>query len=322
MSDRDIVAELMQSIGVDPKHPFGEDVARIEVHENRVVGVQLVSGLHVDANETDTGIEAEIQVDAGVHIAKPVHICFGVLPEDGLQHIKLNVHIQEEARASFLAHCTFPNAKDVQHLMDAQIEIDPGARYDYFERHVHGKYGGVNVVPRANVVVGAGAEFTTEFELIKGRAGRIDFRYDTICHDQSITEMTARINGRADDVITIYEKATLPGVEAKAALISHIALRDTARAEIFNEIIASGDRARGHVDCKEIVVGDAVAKAVPAVEVRNQTAHVTHEAAIGSVDSKQLQTLLSRGLDEEAATELIIEGLLSKKKTREFGGER
>ena len=76
---------------------------------------------------------------------------------------------------------------------------------------------------------------------------------------------------------------------------------------------ASAARARGHVDCKEIVVGQAFAKAVPIVEVSHPTAHVTHEAAIGSVDSKQLQTLLARGMSEDDATDLIIEGLLSKK---------
>jgi hypothetical protein len=38
---------------------------------------------------------------------------------------------------------------------------------------------------------------------------------------------------------------------------------------------------------------------------------VTHEAAIGSVDSRQLQTLMSRGLDEDKAVDLIIDGLLS-----------
>lgn len=313
MSSKDIVAELMQSIGIDPKHPFGEDVARIEVHENRIVGVHLVPGLEVDANETASGIDAAITVAEGARINKPVHICFGVLPENGIQQINLNIHIRQDAHASFLAHCTFPNAIDVQHLMNAAIEIGPNAHYAYFERHVHGKHGGVNVVPYAKVIVHEGAEFTTEFELIKGRAGRIDFAYDTICHARSVVEMTARINGREDDYIVLHEKAYLIGAEAKAALVSHIALRDRARAEIFNEVIATGERARGHVDCKEIVIGDAVAKAVPAVEVHNPTAHVTHEAAIGSVDSKQLQTLLSRGLNEEEATDLIVEGLLSKK---------
>jgi Fe-S cluster assembly scaffold protein SufB len=47
------------------------------------------------------------------------------------------------------------------------------------------------------------------------------------------------------------------------------------------------------------------------VEVRNPRAHITHEASIGSVDSKELQTLMSRGHNEEEAVELIIEGLLS-----------
>lgn len=313
MRSDNIVAELMQSIGIDPKHPFGEDVARIEVHENRIVGVHLVPGLNVDANETNTGIDAAITVDEGAHIEKPVHICFGVLPENGVQHINLNIRIRQDSQASFLAHCTFPNAIDVQHLMDASIEIEPGAHYAYFERHVHGKHGGVNVVPYAKVIVHENAEFTTEFELIKGRAGRIDFSYDTECHANSVVEMTARINGRENDVIVLREKASLLGANAKAALVTHIALRDQARAEIYNEVIATGDHSRGHVDCKEIVIGEAVAKAVPSVEVRNPSAHVTHEAAIGSVDSKQLQTLLSRGLNEDEATDLIVEGLLSKK---------
>ncbi|MEN6297605.1 MAG: SufD family Fe-S cluster assembly protein, partial [Rectinema sp.] len=55
----------------------------------------------------------------------------------------------------------------------------------------------------------------------------------------------------------------------------------------------------------------ARARAIPVVQVNNHLAHVTHEAAIGSVDSKQLETLLSRGLTEDEATDLIIQGLLS-----------
>jgi len=58
------------------------------------------------------------------------------------------------------------------------------------------------------------------------------------------------------------------------------------------------------------VQDNAIAKAVPIVEVKHPKAHVTHEAAIGSVDSKQLETLMSRGLTENEAVEFIIQGLL------------
>jgi Fe-S cluster assembly scaffold protein SufB len=64
------------------------------------------------------------------------------------------------------------------------------------------------------------------------------------------------------------------------------------------------------VDCKEIIKDQGRASAVPVVEVAHPRAHITHEAAIGSVDSKQLETLMSRGLDEDQASELIIAGLL------------
>jgi len=38
---------------------------------------------------------------------------------------------------------------------------------------------------------------------------------------------------------------------------------------------------------------------------------VTHEAAIGSVNKKELETLMARGLDEDSAVDVIIRGMLS-----------
>jgi hypothetical protein len=312
MTQQDVVSELLESIGMGG-HALGDDVAHIEVHENEVVGVHLVPGFEVDAESTPNGISAQIRVCEGAEIKRPVHICFGMLPEDGEQFIELDIRAEEGSSASVLAHCTFPNARNIEHKMKAHIEIAPNASYKYFERHVHGEHGGVLVLPKAKVVVHEGAEFTTEFELLKGRAGKIDIEYDAICHARSILEMTARINGRADDNIKINEIGHLIGEDARAALISHLALRDAARADILNTLTANARGARGHVDCKEIVLGEALAKAVPIVEVNHPAAHITHEAAIGSVDSKQLQTLMARGLDEDEATEIIIEGLLSKK---------
>ncbi|MCP4643110.1 MAG: SufBD protein [bacterium] len=311
MSNEDIVQKLLDSIGVKPGHVLGEDTARLEVHGNKVVGSHLVPGLNVDVNELDDGIEAAISVDEGVHLDKPVHVCFGLLPEDGLQRILMNLDIKENSDASILAHCTFPNAVQVKHTMDAQITVGPGANYSYFERHVHGKGGGVQVIPNAKVTLHEGARFKTEFELIKGRAGTIAFDYETVCHAHSVLEMIARISGRGEDRINIRECAILEGEYSRAVLNSYIALREDARAEIYNELTANGPHSRGHVDCKEIVQGNGQARAVPVVEVNDPTAHVTHEAAIGSVDSKQLETLLSRGLPEDAAVDLIIEGLLS-----------
>jgi len=39
-------------------------------------------------------------------------------------------------------------------------------------------------------------------------------------------------------------------------------------------------------------------------------ARVTHEAAIGSVNRQELETLMARGLDEADAVDVIIRGML------------
>jgi len=44
--------------------------------------------------------------------------------------------------------------------------------------------------------------------------------------------------------------------------------------------------------------------------VTRPLATVTHEAAISSVDQKELETLLAHELDPEQATELIVSGML------------
>ncbi len=312
MSDDKTVMDLYSSFMASP-HFHPEDVARLEVSGNRVVGSHLVPGLNVDVNELDDGIEANISVDEGVAIPKPVRLCFGLLPEKGRQRILINAEIKPQAKVDVVAHCTFPNAVDVEHVMDAGIVVAEGAEYSYFERHVHGREGGVRVIPKTRVTVKEGGRFKTEFELIKGRVGLMDIDIETVCQARAVMDMTARISGRGDDKVKIREAGRLVGERAVGVLTSYIALRDRAEARIENDLIAEAAFCRGHVDCKEIVQDEAVAAAIPVVEVRHPKAHVTHEASIGSVDSKQLQTLMSRGLTEDDAVELIIQGLLRRR---------
>jgi hypothetical protein len=64
------------------------------------------------------------------------------------------------------------------------------------------------------------------------------------------------------------------------------------------------------VDCREIIKDRAIGRAIPIVQVTHPLAKVTHEAAIGTVDKKELETFMAHGLDPEQATELIVSGML------------
>ncbi len=313
------IRELFESIAAERAIMDDPDIAHVVIDQNRVLGMKSVPGLHVDVEEKTEGVAAVIRLDEGVVLKKTVHLCFGVLPERGVQHIEMDVDIGAGAGISVLAYCSFPNAVDVRHIMDGRIRVREGAAYTYFERHFHSPAGGIYVRPKAVVAIERGGRFKTEFELIKGRVGSLDIDYETTCAEKSVMDMTARITGSKDDRIVIHETGRLAAY-ATGVLTSKVALRDDARAEVYNTITANGPYARGHVDCKEIVRDRAVAIAVPVVEVRDPRAHVTHEAAIGSVDSRQLQTLMSRGLSEDQATDLIIAGLLGESSMGHLAG--
>jgi len=270
-----------------------------------------VPGLVVETEEREDGVRAMVRIEPGARIEKPVNMCFGLMPEKGVQRIEMDVEVGEDAAAAVVSSCTFPNAVDVLHEMQAVIRLGPGSEYSYLERHVHSPGGGVKVVPRSFVDLGEGASFMADFEMLRGRAGELDILYEAVCAASSVLEMNARISGSGDDSIRIHEKATLSGEHSRGVLTTNIAVRDSAWADIRNTIRAEAAYARGHVDCREIVRDGATARAVPVVEVTHPLAHVTHEAALGSVDSKQLETLMARGLTEDEATDMIIAGLLS-----------
>lgn len=307
----DLEKELYNTTSVSHNDIKNPDVAHLTVHGNTVIGSHTLPGLNIKAEQIDGKVVVSLHLEKDIVIEKPVHMCFGLLPEKGIQHIVMDVQTDENSQISIVAHCSFPNAVEIVHKMDADIRIGKNSEYKYFERHVHGNTGGIKVIPRAKVQLEEGARFKTEFELLKGRVGEIDIEYETSCEKNSILEMDARINGIEDDIIKINEIGHLNGEKSRGVLNSRIAVRDNAVANIYNKMTASAPGARGHVDCKEIVQDNGRASAIPIVEVNNPKAHVTHEAAIGSVDSKQLDTLMSRGLDEDEAVELIIQGLLS-----------
>jgi len=102
----------------------------------------------------------------------------------------------------------------------------------------------------------------------------------------------------------------LDGDGARGLTKTRVAVRDAAHSEVFTTAEGNAPGARGHMDCTEIVRGQAEARNVPIVIVRDDSARVTHEAAIGSVSKKELETLMARGLDEDEAVDTIIRGML------------
>jgi hypothetical protein len=212
-----------------------KNIAHLFIHHHKVVGSNLISGLEVDVEELDDKVKVNIVVEKGALIEKPVHMCFGMIPKNGVQKLVMNINIESNANVGIIAHCAFPNAVDVKHIMDANIQIEKNAAYSYFERHIHGTSGGVKVYPHSKIHLLENAKFRSEFELLKGRAGIIEIDYEAICDKRSILEMLTRINAKGNDHINIKEIGHLNGEHARGILTSKVAVRDDSRADVYNK---------------------------------------------------------------------------------------
>jgi Fe-S cluster assembly protein SufB len=71
----------------------------------------------------------------------------------------------------------------------------------------------------------------------------------------------------------------------------------------------TADHARNFTRCDSLLIGDkSAAHTVPYIEVRNPTAHMEHEATTSRVSEDQLFYLMQRGISEEDAQYMIING--------------
>ena len=281
------------------------------VSGNTLLGKNEVEGLSIDGQSMQDGVKARIVVKKGAILQNPVHLCFGVIPTEGVQRILADFVIEEGARAPFIAHCTFPNALKVTHLMEGTVTVGKRARMEYIETHYHGDKGGVEVLPTMKIDVGEEGSYTSTFKLIKGAAGFVRLDYAAHLSDMAVAELYAKIYGKGTDDIQVKESIYLDGEASRGLAKSRIVVSERAKTEVLGEIIGTGKNSRGHVDCTEIAQSnEAAASAIPRLYVVEESAKLTHEAAIGNLDRRQMQTLMARGLSEREAADVIITGIL------------
>ncbi len=304
------LVKYFENSGGDPRALRSSEYASMVINHNRVLHVSEVDGIQMRFERMENGVEVWITVNENVVVKNPVHLCFGMLPRSGRQIIRSHINVGDGSRVKFLSHCIFPKAVDIEHVMDSDVTIGMGASMEYEEVHIHGKSGRIRVVPKAIVNVGPGGYYSSTFVVKTGRAGNVDIDYSLFLSDNSSASLFSKIYGRYNDKIRVKESMYLKGRKSRGIIKTRMVLRDRSSSEVIGEVVGIGDDSRGHVDCMEVILDDATARASPIVYARNPKAKVTHEAAIGSVDKKQLLTLMSRGLSEEESIDVIVGGLL------------
>lgn len=310
MSDLDALIRALPMAGAEPAVLEDPRIAHVVAHGHHILSRRTVPGVSLELEETPDALVGRLMVQPGTTMDHPIHLCFGLAYLTGTQRIKIDVEVGEGATAQVLSHCLFPMAQAAEHRMQATMLLRPHASLVYTEGHYHGPHGGMQVLPHATIKIGKGARYFSDFSLLSGSVGHLNIDYLVEVAEEGIAELNAKIFARHTDRITLKEAVLLRGARSRGLIKTRVVLAGRAQAEITGITEAHAGGARGRVDCMEIVQDQAQASAIPIVRVFHPDAKVTHEAAIGSVDRKELETLMARGLTPEEAVELIVSGIL------------
>lgn len=285
------------------------DLAHLWIESHRVLSTQKTAGLELVTRSSSREIKISLIVKKGVILKKPIFLCFGILGEKGHQLIVPEIILEEKAEATIFGFCTFPDAQNIIHQMKAEIRLGPGAKLNYRENHYHGENFGTRVETNFNLSLAEKAILNNELILEKGSVGKFKIGLEAnLAKDSFVNILTKIIGQGAKDRVNIYDKINLQGensralVKMRGAAINggHLIFKGNMRAEAKN--------ACGHLDCQEIVVGHSIARSTPIIQSNHPEARITHEASVGKVNQKELETLLTRGLSEKEAIDFIIRG--------------
>ena len=274
-------------------------------------GVSRKTNPYIDIvpKEDNQGIDVYVKENTLLSI---IHVPV-LLTESGLKDVVYNdFHIGKNSNVIILAGCGVHNDKhkDTEHDGIHRFFLEENAKVKYMEKHYgEGDGSGKNILnPVTEIFMKPGSNMTMDTTQIKG----VD---DTLRETKAILDENTTLvinekiltNGN-QQAKTVFH-VSLNGDHASTHVTSRSVATENSYQEFVSDITGNSS-CYAHVECDAILKENGHVKAIPEIYAKNPNANLIHEAAIGKIQGEQLMKLMSLGLNEKEAEDVIIKGFL------------
>ena len=252
-----------------------------------------------------------IYVPKGVKIEKPLQSYFRINAEQMGQFERTLIIVDEGASLHYVEGCTAP-IYTTHSLHAATVEI-------YVAKNAHCRY--TTIQNWANNIV----NLVTKRALVE-EAGHMEWIDGNIGSGINMKYPSCVLKGDRAKGTTISIAFAGAGMhQDTGAKMIHIG-KDTTSSIISKSMSAKGGKvnyrglvrqtksatgAKSNIECDTIILDDqSTSDTLPYNMVFNNQAMVQHEATVSKVSEEQLFYLMSRGLSEEEAVEMIVMGFI------------
>lgn len=256
-------------------------------------------------------------VPKGVRCPMELSTYFRINTQDSGQFERTLIVAEEGAHVSYLEGCTAPqfdtnqlHAAVVELVALEKAEIKYSTVQNWYAGDENGKGGIYNFVTKRGLCEGrdskiswtqveTGSAITWKYPscILKGDNSIGEFYSVALTnHHQQADTGTKMIHIGKNTRSTIISKGISAGH-------SHNSYRGLVK------IAKTADGARSYAECDSMLIGDTCgAHTFPYIDVQNPTAQVEHEATTSRIGEDQIFYFLQRGIEEENAISMIING--------------
>lgn len=252
-----------------------------------------------------------IYVPKGVVLTKPVQSYFRINSERMGQFERTLIIVEDDADVHYVEGCTAPiYSKDSLHA--AVVEI-------YVKKRAHCRYSTiqnwsnniVNLVTKRTLVedyghmewidgnVGSGLNMKYPACVLKGKGAKGTTISIAFASEGQLQDAGAKMIHLGENTTsTIISKSICRG-GGKVNYRGMVKFNPTAKGS------------RSHVECDTLILDDkSTSDTIPLNSSENSDMYIEHEATVSKVNEDQLFYLMSRGLTEAEATEMIVMGFI------------
>lgn len=252
-----------------------------------------------------------IYVPKNVHVPSPLQAYFRINSENMGQFERTLIIVDEGASVHYVEGCTAP-IFTTSSLHSAVVEIfvkrDAYCRYTTIQNWANNVYN--LVTKRATCAENATMEW------IDGNMGsKLTMKYPSVL-----------LRGEGSRGMTISIAFAGKGQHQDAGAKMHHLAPNTSSSIVSKSISKDGgkvsyrgivhfgrkaDGAKANIECDTLILdNESTSDTIPYNEIYNDNVSLEHEAKVSKVSEEQLFYLMSRGLGEQEATDMIIMGFI------------
>lgn len=252
-----------------------------------------------------------VYVPPGVHVKMPLQTYFRINAENAGQFERTLIIVDEGASVHYIEGCTAPNfSSGSLHSAVVEIFVKKGARCQYTT--VQNWYKNVyNLVTKRAHVEAEGEMIWTDFNM----GSKVTMKYPgfVLAGKGARGETLSMALAGADQHQDTGSKAIHLAPHTSSTIVSKSISKDGGRTS-YRGLVNIGPHAlhsQNTVICDALLLdGISRSDTYPIDKVFNNQVAVQHEATVSKIGDDQLFYLMSRGITEEDARKMIVNGFI------------